>query len=91
MSESKEPDVLQYLQNINRPCGVNDIVSGLHLDSKKTSIQKILDKLVSSNKIREKVYNKSKIYCCAQPSNCDVNRIREEVNGVDAKVQKNTL
>ena len=52
---SVEKDVYKYLRDQNRPFSVNDIVSKIETTYSKPQVQKALDKLVSTEKIFEKV------------------------------------
>ncbi|KZC06167.1 Homologous-pairing protein 2 like protein [Dufourea novaeangliae] len=67
----------------NRPYSVNDVVSNLHNEYGKTSVQKAIEKLVAEGKIFEKVYGKQKVYCVVQDSNLDV----EELMRIDKELQ----
>uniref|UniRef100_A0A1B6CCC1 Homologous-pairing protein 2 homolog n=1 Tax=Clastoptera arizonana TaxID=38151 RepID=A0A1B6CCC1_9HEMI len=70
--------VFKYLKQTNRPYSANDIMMNLHKEFGKTAIQKALDELVESTRIREKVYGKQKVYCVLQ-------QIEEESNDGDSK------
>ena len=48
--------VYQYMKVQNRPYSINDIVSNLHHEYGKTSVQKSIDKLVAGGKLFEKVW-----------------------------------
>ena len=58
--------VLKYLTNQNRPYSVNDLVANLRYEIPKAMMQKVLDKLVQEDKVKEKVYGKQKTYFAKQ-------------------------
>nr|XP_033322994.1 homologous-pairing protein 2 homolog [Megalopta genalis]XP_033322995.1 homologous-pairing protein 2 homolog [Megalopta genalis]XP_033322996.1 homologous-pairing protein 2 homolog [Megalopta genalis] len=87
--------VYNFMKVQNRPYSVNDIVSNLHNEYGKNSVQKAIDKLVAEGKIFEKVYGKQKVYCPVQDSNLEVHelmRIDKELqshaNEVESKYQE---
>lgn len=47
--------VFNYMKTQNRPYSVNDVVTNLHNEYNKTSIQKSVDQLVAQGKLFEKV------------------------------------
>ena len=61
-----ESKVLKYLTNQNRPYSVNDLVANLRNEIPKAMMQKVLDKLVQEDKVKEKVYGKQKTYFAKQ-------------------------
>ncbi|XP_066987835.1 LOW QUALITY PROTEIN: homologous-pairing protein 2 homolog [Macrobrachium rosenbergii] len=76
--------VRSYMEQQNRPYSVNDIFMNLHKDIGKTAVQKVLDQLVSSGKLREKSYGKQKVYVYDQshfPS-FDENKLKEMDNEI---------
>ncbi|CAL7944395.1 unnamed protein product [Xylocopa violacea] len=75
--------VYKYMKLQNRPYSINDIVSNLHNEYGKTSVQKAIDKLVAEGKIFEKVYGKQKVYCPAQ----DTSHSIEELMRINIELQ----
>lgn len=59
--------IYKYLQDTNRPYSANDIMNNLHSEYGKTAVQKALDQLAESGKVREKTYGKQKVYSIIQP------------------------
>lgn len=80
-----EQKVLDYLEKMNRPYSVNDILQNLHNEVTKAAVQKALDQLVSKEKIREKIYNKQKIYTVVQETNQNKNT-HEELQRLENEV-----
>lgn len=58
--------VLEYSERTNRPYSINDLCQSLPKEFSKTALQKALSQLTSENRIKEKVYNKQKIYSIIQ-------------------------
>lgn len=82
----EEHRVLDYLGKANRPYNSNDIVQNLHNELTKPLVQKALDQLVSKGKIREKIYNKQKIYVIVQDKDKCTKNIQEELQRLDTEV-----
>lgn len=82
----EEHRVLDYLEKANRPFSSNDIVQNLHKELTKPLVQKALDQLVSKGKIREKIYNKQKIYVIVQEKDKCTKNIQEELQVFDTEV-----
>lgn len=80
-----ENSVLKYLQRVNRPYSVNDIVQNLHNEVTKSAVQKVLDQLVSQGEVKEKCYNKQKIYTIAQNVDQSTN-VQQEVQELERQV-----
>lgn len=84
--------VLAYLRKQNRPYNTQDITNNLNKEVGKTSVQRALDKYVSENKIKEKVYNKTKVYCIEQSimpqlSDSEMKELDSEISNCEAKTQ----
>ncbi|KAL4483257.1 hypothetical protein ABPG74_019283 [Tetrahymena malaccensis] len=58
--------VLEYMKKANRPYSLINICDNLHGKIKKTALQKMLDGLVSKNKLTCKEFGKAKIYLMNQ-------------------------
>lgn len=72
---------LDYSERINRPYGFNDLCRSLPKEFSQTVLQKALTQLVSENKLKEKIYNKQKIYSIIQKppdENDDVQKAIQE-------------
>jgi 26S proteasome regulatory subunit (ATPase 3-interacting protein) len=83
---SKDVDtVLKCLEKVNRPYSVNDVVQNLQNEITKSAVQKTLDLLVSRGKVREKIFNKQKIYAIVQNATSNAN-VQQEVHGLEAQV-----
>lgn len=61
--------VLKYLMDTNRPYSCADITVNLRGAFPKSAIQKALDALSESAKIKCKLYGKQKVYAAIQPEN----------------------
>ena len=84
--------VLAYLRKQNRPYNTQDITNNLNKEVGKTSVQRALDKYVSENKVKEKVYNKTKVYCIEQSimpqlSDSEMKGIDSEISNCEVKTQ----
>ena len=79
--------VLKYLERVNRPYSVNDVVQNLHNEITKNAVQKTLDLLVARGKVKEKTYNKQKIYSIVQNANQSTN-VQQEVQDLEAQVNR---
>ena len=82
--------VLAYLHKQNRPYNAQDITSNLNKEVGKTAVQRALDLYVSEKKVREKVYNKTKVYCIDQRimpnlSDSEVKELDAEILNCEAK------
>lgn len=58
--------VLEYSERTNRPYSLNDLCQSLPKEFSKTALQKALSQLTSESKLKEKIYNKQKIYSIIQ-------------------------
>ncbi|CAG0904094.1 unnamed protein product [Darwinula stevensoni] len=76
--------VLEYMCQQNRPYNISDISQNLHLEQGKAALQKALDHLVQDNKLKEKTYNKQRIYVVNQDILKDLGK--GDVGGIDAKI-----
>ena len=84
--------VLAYLRKQNRPYNTQDITNNLNKEVGKTSVQRALDKYVSENKIKEKLYNKTKVYCIEQSimpqlSDSEMKELDSEITDCEVKTQ----
>ncbi|CAG9792656.1 unnamed protein product [Diatraea saccharalis] len=61
--------ILKYLVDTNRPYSCADVTVNLRGAYTKTVVQKTLDALVESGKIRCKLYGKQKVYVALQEDN----------------------
>ncbi len=86
MSSDKE-NVLKYLEEAHRPYNLNDIHQNMHTERTKAAIQKALDQLVSEQKIREKVYNKQKIYSVLPKPGQNSDDIFKQMQEIESKVR----
>ena len=82
--------VLAYLLKQNRPYSAQDITSNLNKEVGKTAVQRALDLYVSEKKVREKVYNKQKVYCIDQSimpnlSDSQVRELDADIKSWEAK------
>eukprot|EP00053_Salpingoeca_punica_P005686 m.55912 g.55912 ORF g.55912 m.55912 type:complete len:213 (-) comp13357_c0_seq4:42-680(-) len=62
--EDKEAtkEVLDYMLQTNRPYSALDVATNLHDKFSKTVVAKVLTELAEAGKLKEKLYNKQKIY-----------------------------
>jgi len=104
MSKSKEniscKQVLDYMMNQNKPFSAGDILANIKVDCGKTAVTRILDKLVSEQKILEKTYGKQKVYYVNQnlfPETKDTDlqnmdsqllELSNELNGLQKEIKK---
>ena len=58
--------VLQYLVQQNRPYSAQDVFMNLHKEHSKAVVQKVIDQLVETQELREKVNGKQKCYVANQ-------------------------
>jgi hypothetical protein len=58
--------VLQYFIHQNRPYSAQDVFMNLHKEFSKAVVQKVIDQLVESQQLREKVNGKQKCYVANQ-------------------------
>ena len=58
--------VLQYLVQQNRPYSAQDVFMNLHKEHSKAVLQKVIDQLVETKELREKVNGKQKCYVANQ-------------------------
>ena len=58
--------VLQYLVQQNRPYSAQDVFMNLHKEHSKAVVQKVIDQLVETKELREKVNGKQKCYVANQ-------------------------
>ncbi|KAI6649421.1 hypothetical protein LOD99_11786 [Oopsacas minuta] len=84
--------VLAYLRKQNRPYNAQDITSNLNKEVGKTSVQRALDLYVTENKVKEKVYNKTKVYCIEQStmpnlSDSEMKELDNEISNCEDKIQ----
>ena len=82
--------VLAYLRKQNRPYSAQDITSNLNKEVGKTAVQRALDMYVTEKKVKEKVYNKTKVYCIDQSimpnlSDSEVKELDAEILNCEAK------
>lgn len=70
--------VLKYLVDTNRPYSCADITVNLRGAFTKTAVQKALDALSESAKIKCKLYGKQKVYAAIQPETVPVDNDKEE-------------
>lgn len=61
--------VLKYLVDTNRPYSSADVTVNLRGAYTKSAVQKALDALSESGKIKCKLYGKQKVYAALQPDN----------------------
>ena len=69
--DNAQATVLKYLTNQNRPYSVNDLVANLRNEIPKTKMQKVLDRLVQEDKVKENVNGKQKLYVVKQHNDDD--------------------
>ncbi|KAL6538941.1 Homologous-pairing protein 2 [Orobanche minor] len=88
--DSAEAIVLNYVNEQNRPLNSQNVADSLQkFNLKKAAIQKALDSLADSGKIKFKEYGKQKIYLARQdqfdiPNNDELNQMKEE----NSKIQE---
>ena len=58
--------VLQYLVQQNRPYSAQDVFMNLHKEHSKAVVQKVIDQLVETKELREKLNGKQKCYVANQ-------------------------
>ena len=58
--------VLQYLVQQNRPYSAQDVFMNLHKEHSKAVVQKVIDQLVETQELREKVNGKQKCFVANQ-------------------------
>lgn len=71
--------VLKYLTDTNRPYSCNDVTVNLRGAYGKSAVQKALDALSESGKIRCKLYGKQKVYAALQTAGEEEN---DDVQGM---------
>lgn len=76
--------ILKYLVDANRPYSCADVTVNLRGAYTKTVVQKNLDSLAETGKIRCKLYGKQKVYVAVQPDN------QEADNDVEGQHFENT-
>ncbi|GBP71608.1 Homologous-pairing protein 2 homolog [Eumeta japonica] len=76
--------VLKYLMETNRPYSCTDVTANLRGAYTKTAVQKALDALSDSGKIKCKVYGKQKVYAAIQSENLDS---ENEIEDFDNKLK----
>ncbi|CAG9124948.1 unnamed protein product [Plutella xylostella] len=83
--------VLKYLVDTNRPYSCADITVNLRGAFTKTAVQKALDALSESAKIKCKLYGKQKVYAAIQPETVPVDNDKEEDYETQFKVVAKSL
>lgn len=78
-------EVLQFMQQQNRPFGLTDIHSRMGKSTGKTAVQKALDKLVSKERLLEKPYNKQRIYMAVEAAS--ETSTSQEDRGLDERIR----
>ena len=92
--ESEEcKKVLDYLRKQNRPYSAQDITCNLNKEVGKAAVQRALDLFVAEKKIREKVYNKQKVYCVEQSTmpratGSEMKELDSEIANAEENVKK---
>lgn len=74
--------VLKYLIDTNRPYSCADVTVNLRGAFTKSAIQKALDALSESGKIRCKLYGKQKVFVAKQVENVDA----DEDNNIEGTI-----
>jgi 26S proteasome regulatory subunit (ATPase 3-interacting protein) len=86
VSEKDAPEViLSYLRSQNRPYNAQNIFDNLHGAVKKASLQRVLDKLVSDQRVSSKDFGKATVYWPKQDELGVLNV--EEQKEMDATIQ----
>ncbi|KAG6461312.1 hypothetical protein O3G_MSEX012548 [Manduca sexta] len=79
--------VLKYLEDTNRPYSCADVTANLRGAYSKGNVQKALDYLSESGKIKCKLYGKQKVYAAIQP---DVVAADNDVEDYDTQIKNLT-
>ncbi|OWR53897.1 ous-pairing protein 2 [Danaus plexippus plexippus] len=80
--------VLKYLTSTNRPYSCADVTVNLRGTYTKNAVQKALDALSESGKIKCKLYGKQKVYAALQTNNVEEDSDKEDY---DTEITKITL
>ena len=60
--------VLEYLTSANRPYSTNDVFMNLHKEHGKPAVQRVIDQMVTENKLKVKMNGKQSCYFVNQDS-----------------------
>ena len=73
MPNACEETILAYLVQTNRPYCINDVAQRFHAEYNKPTVTRAIETLVSNGSVKEKAYNKQKVYFVNQDRYANVN------------------
>ncbi|OBZ91481.1 Homologous-pairing protein 2 [Choanephora cucurbitarum] len=91
-TKEEESIVLEYLTKANRPYSATDVFNNLHAKYTKSTIVKILDKLIDDELVFSKTYGKTIIYSIKQneeesPSEKDMEKMEKSINELNQELE----
>ncbi|KAI8374801.1 Tat binding protein 1-interacting protein-domain-containing protein [Blakeslea trispora] len=92
-SKEEESAVLEYLTKANRPYSATDVFNNLHGKYTKSTITKVLDKLIDDDLVFSKNYGKTVIYSIKQneeeaPSEKDMEKMEKSINELTQELEE---